>query len=56
MEVLAGPTAQEMGKRHTDYKGIQIIKEEMRLPLFVNGMAIHVEDPLESTQENHFAD
>lgn len=33
-------------------KSIQIVKEEIKLPLFTNNMIIYVENPKESTKEN----
>ena len=46
LEVLA--TATRQGK---EIKGIQIGKEEVKVPLFANDMIVYIEDPIDSTKK-----
>ena len=47
LEVLA--TATRQGK---EIKGIQIGKEEVKLPLFANDMIVYIENPIDSAKKN----
>ena len=46
LEVLATAITQEK-----EIKGIQIGKEEMKLPLFADDMIVYVENPIDSTKK-----